>query len=148
MDEIKIRLTGPIPSKKNSRTTQRSTGRTFPSKRYKEWWRDAGIQLLEQRVTNIAIEQAEVIWLAFIFPDRRRRDLTNAAESVMDLLVDHKILIDDCWTVTGEVHLIPHYEKGVAGCDIRIFPLRAVPTSGRTQLETQRQPVSRAGKLS
>jgi hypothetical protein len=34
---------------------------------------------------------------AFFAENRRRFDLTNAAESVMDLLVDAEILADESW---------------------------------------------------
>ena len=30
-------------------------------------------------------------------PDNRRADLTNKAESIMDLLVDCKVIVDDSW---------------------------------------------------
>jgi Holliday junction resolvase RusA-like endonuclease len=32
-------------------------------------------------------------------PDNRRTDLSNKAESIMDLLVDNGILEDDCWQI-------------------------------------------------
>lgn len=37
------------------------------------------------------------IQIEFWMPDNRRADLTNKAESVMDLLVDLKIITDDSW---------------------------------------------------
>lgn len=38
-------------------------------------------------------------------PDHRRCDLTNKAESVMDLLVDNGFIEDDCWQITGLIEL-------------------------------------------
>ena len=47
------------------------------------------------------------VQIEFYFLDKRGRDLTNMAESIMDLLVDCQILVDDKWQCTGPVHLIP-----------------------------------------
>jgi crossover junction endodeoxyribonuclease RusA len=38
-------------------------------------------------------------------PDNRKTDLTNKAESIMDLLVDCKIIDDDCWQVIPRIML-------------------------------------------
>lgn len=45
------------------------------------------------------------IKMTIYFPDRRRSDLTNKAESVMDLLVDFWILKDDSHDVVYTLHL-------------------------------------------
>ena len=47
-------------------------------------------------------------------------DLTNKAESVMDLLVDYGVLKDDCWTVVPALGLVGTLRRGKAGCDITI----------------------------
>lgn len=86
----KIIITGRIPSKKNSRVTTRS-GMSFPNKKYTEWNKYAGQQLILQ---NKFIESKR-IELHFWFPDNRKTDLTNKAESVMDSLVDYGCLHDD-----------------------------------------------------
>lgn len=96
-----IVLYGRIPSKKNSRINTRS-GRSFPSAKYTEWHKDATKQL-----TGAKAITEKGMTLTFYMPDNRRCDLTNKAESVMDLLVDNGLLEDDCWQVTGEVRLIP-----------------------------------------
>ena len=41
----------------------------------------------------------------FYFPDNRIADLTNKAESIMDLLVDNKIIKDDNWRIIPELFL-------------------------------------------
>jgi crossover junction endodeoxyribonuclease RusA len=38
-------------------------------------------------------------------PDNIKADLTNKAESVMDLLVDCKVIDDDCWQVIPRIML-------------------------------------------
>lgn len=99
-----ITIKGRIPSKKNSRINTRS-GRSFPSKKYKEWQQNRLSELHRDTIKTITC--CDSVEIRFWFPDARRSDLTNKAESVMDLLVDAKILHDDSWVVTGNVTLIP-----------------------------------------
>lgn len=98
-------ILGRIPSKKNSRINTRS-GRSFPSAKYTEWHKDASLQLKNLNV-NYQYINCGKIELKFWLPDNRRCDLTNKAESVMDLLVDNDLLEDDCWQITGPVYLVP-----------------------------------------
>lgn len=99
---IKLILKGRIPSKKNSRINTKS-GRSFPSSKYTAWHKDASNQLKTQTMTPFELQGG--IALNFYMPDNRRTDLTNKAESVMDLLVDNGYLEDDCWQITGMVVL-------------------------------------------
>jgi Holliday junction resolvase RusA-like endonuclease len=46
------------------------------------------------------------IMLTFYTPDRIKADLTNKAESCMDLLVDAGFLADDSWFVAEPIYLI------------------------------------------
>lgn len=95
-----IVILGRIPSKKNSRIHTRS-GMSFPSANYTKWHKDASLQIPEKRQEFMG----HGITLTFYMPDNRRTDLTNKAESVMDLLVDNGVLQDDCWQITGDVSL-------------------------------------------
>ena len=95
----KIVINGRIPSKKNSRNQiQLPNGRriNIPSKEYKKWHKNASRQLDEQGVERRSEGSYGVI-IKFWMPDNRTADLTNKAESIMDLLVDNHILEDDCW---------------------------------------------------
>jgi hypothetical protein len=47
----------------------------------------------------------EAILITFYPPDRNAGDLTNKAESIMDLLVDMEILEDDNWFICSDIHL-------------------------------------------
>lgn len=67
-----------------------------------------------------AIWVREIV-LAFKMPDNRRKDLTNAAESVMDLLVDAGILSDDCWQVIPNVTLLGMLDSKSPGCIIGLY---------------------------
>ena len=103
-NNLKLIIHGRIPSKKNSRITTRS-GRTIPSKQYTKWHKDAEGQLAKQ---GAAAFPARAVSLCFYMPDARRKDLTNAAESILDLLVDCGVIADDCWQVISEVILKCH----------------------------------------
>lgn len=94
-----LTILGRIPSKKNSRINTRS-GRSFPSSKYTAWHKDASLQIMGAKPQS----QKDFV-LTFYMPDNRRCDLTNKAESVMDLLVDCGLLEDDCWQVTGKIRL-------------------------------------------
>ena len=89
-----ITILGQVPSKKNSRINTRS-GRSFPSKRYAAWHKDASQQLKQLNVakytTKITIDYM------FYVQDLRRRDISNMLESVNDLLSDMDIIEDDDW---------------------------------------------------
>ena len=101
-----IIIKGRIPSKKNSRQTIYNKGRclSIPSKRYNEWHEDASWQLKEQKVKFY--ENAVAMRIVFFAPDNRNADLTNKAESVMDMLVDNGIIKDDNWFVIKSIGLI------------------------------------------
>lgn len=72
----------------------------IPSKRYSEWHSDATKQLLKRPLPDIM-----ELTILFYLPDARKTDLTNKAESVMDLLVDNGILADDNWNVVPRLIL-------------------------------------------
>lgn len=113
-----IVITGRIPSKKNSRITTRS-GKSFPSKKYTSWHKIAEDELMQQSPKKYANIESVTIW--FILPDNRRADLTNKAESIMDLLVDCGVIEDDSWQHVPKITLISlGKNKDLAGCRIKI----------------------------
>lgn len=101
----KIVIPGTPPSKKNSRNIFRHHGRIFniPSKRYESWQDSIKVVLLKSVHFKDPIEYAQ---LCFYVGDRRRRDLTNMAESIMDSMVDYGVIQDDCWQVIPEIRLM------------------------------------------
>lgn len=107
------------PSKKNSRVTDRRTGRSFPSKRYVEWHRAATLWLRSHYPCG-RIEGPLKITLSFTHPTLKRKYADNGTSSIFDLLVDVGILPDDCWTIVMEHSVRNRYEKGVACCTIEI----------------------------
>lgn len=102
---MNITLTGSIPSKKNSKQIyiNRDTGKPMimPSNAYQTWHDDAMWQIASWRnkqpmaIRNRLPLQKCRGWVTIFTKDSRKADLTNKAESVMDLLVDAKIIDDD-----------------------------------------------------
>jgi Holliday junction resolvase RusA-like endonuclease len=100
-----LTITGRIPSKKNSRNVFVRGGKQFniPSTKYKEWHKQASAQLGSR--PKIAFKSVCEVQMEFYLPDNRACDLTNKAESVMDLLVDNGIIQDDKWQIIPRILL-------------------------------------------
>lgn len=118
--EMAIFLPGPVPSKKNSRITNRRTGRSFPSERYVDWHKRSMRELSSRRGWQVQGKEGVEVRIVFGLPDMRRRDLTNMAESIMDLLVDAGILADDNWRECPVVALRGELQKANPGAAIRL----------------------------
>jgi Holliday junction resolvase RusA-like endonuclease len=112
-------LTGNIPSKKNSRITNRKTGRSFPSKDYTAWHEMASDQIAAQNPAA-PLSVVKSITAHIYFPTKRRADCSNKWESLGDLLVDCGVLADDSWQVVPELHLYGEYRKNEGGAVIEI----------------------------
>jgi len=82
------------PSKKNSRVTDRRTGRTFPNKKFTDWHK-AAVTWLRTHYKCEKIEGPVEIRLKFVHKDKRRKDSDNGTSSIFDLLVDVGVLPDD-----------------------------------------------------
>lgn len=94
-------LAGRIPSKKNSKQLIKRGNRRFfvPSDTYNEWHENQ--MMLFTPILNkikykydLPIKKCSII-IKITFPDNIKSDLTNKAESLMDLLVDLGVLEDD-----------------------------------------------------
>lgn len=103
--QYSLGLHGRIPSKKNSRIARFIGAKRFtvPSPAYEAWHQEQSMKLAQYR-PSLPIEKCEVI-LTFYAPDKRTTDLSNKAESVMDLLVDNGFLKDDNWFVVTDLKL-------------------------------------------
>ena len=103
----KITLIGRVPSKKNQRCVFVRNGKivNIPSKAYREWHSSALEQLVEYNGPT-KMNNVKEITLCFYAPDKRANDLSNKAESIMDLLVDKDILEDDNWFVVPKLSLV------------------------------------------
>ena len=102
---MRIILKGRIPSKKNSRNIFVVKGRllNIPSKQYEAWHEEKSWELKMRKFEKL--EKVESIEITIFAPDKRKSDLTNKVESLMDLMVDNGILEDDNWFVCGDIRL-------------------------------------------
>lgn len=119
---LELGLTAFPPSKKNSKRILRKTnGRPFvaSSEAFKAW-ETAQLWQIKHLKPREPIAKAHHIDIYLTPPDRRRRDLTNAAEGVMDLLVLAGFLEDDAWQNTGPLHLYPT-PSGQAAVKVQIW---------------------------
>ncbi len=76
----------------------------IPSNKYREWHRNASSQLASILRPANQPERTR-IHIKLFAPDNRKGDLTNKAESIMDLLVDNQFLVDDNWFAVPQVTL-------------------------------------------
>lgn len=100
---MRITIWGDCPSKKNSRILSLRKNRvmSFPGQYYRHWAQDAAKQLLTVR--NFA--NPRLITLTFHPKSKRKGDLTNKAESILDALVDNGVLLDDNWFLVPKLLL-------------------------------------------
>lgn len=94
-----LTLSGRIPSKKNGKIMIFRGGKPLliSTPQYSAWrtnqlWEVKRLRLMDKLKIP---EKLEGLRLDFFMPDKRRTDLTNKAESVMDLLVDSNVIEDD-----------------------------------------------------
>ena len=70
-------------------------------------------------LTDLQPIKSSKIKLTFYAGDNRKFDLSNKAESIMDLLVDTKLIEDDNYSVISELTLkFGGVDKGNARCEI------------------------------
>ncbi len=99
---IKITITGNTPSKKNQKQIIYVRGKPLiiPSKRHKEWHTQAMSQLYGLKPVESQISAIEV---KLYPPDKRLFDISNRAETLLDLLVDAGIIKDDNYKIVPKL---------------------------------------------
>jgi len=104
---LKLIINGDCPSKKNSRAFSFRGNRpmSFPGKYYRLWHNDALKQIAIEQPLPL-LKNVKQIEIKVFAKTKRKSDLTNKAESVMDLLVDAGIIEDDNWFIIPEVRLL------------------------------------------
>lgn len=115
---------GETPSKKNSRIVL-PNGKNIPGKKYREWHEGALIQARTQfakaggTVFSVPVE----VSLTFVHGDLRRRDCDNGTSSILDLLVDSGVLLDDNWQIVRRICVSNEYVRGESFCivDIKVL---------------------------
>lgn len=111
-------LDGNIPSKKN-RVRFGKNG-TYHDKTFTAWHKQAVLQLAPQWKEDRWFARTAEVTIHFQYETLRAKDLTNCAESIMDLLVDVYILKDDNFKVVPHLILKGCYTKGVSKTTVEI----------------------------
>ncbi len=98
-----ITIPSRIPSKKNSKRIIQVHGRPIiiSSKDYLDWEKDALVYLKGIKING----KIEGIVIKIFADSKRKSDLTNKAESIMDALVKAEVIEDDNWFVVPELLL-------------------------------------------
>ena len=102
---------GHVPSKKNSKRLVYAGHRPLliSSKAHEAWHTVAMYELKSQvkgMANRIASSGPHKVTIELWGENARRSDLTNKAESIMDLFVDMGIFRDDNWNEIPQVHII------------------------------------------
>lgn len=99
---LKITITGNTPSKKNQKQIIYVRGKPLiiPSKRHKEWHTQAMSQL--HGIKPVA-SQISAIEVTLYPPNKRLFDISNRAETLLDILVDAKIIEDDNYKIVPKL---------------------------------------------
>jgi len=95
--EIKLIIKGTIPSKKNSKRIicKGSSPLLLPSIKHEEWHEEQSYMIAKFRPKE-PIEKCSIL-IVFYPKTRGIADSTNKAESIHDLLVDNRFIVDDNW---------------------------------------------------
>ena len=99
-----VSLDGLPRSKKNSRITDRRTGRSFPSLEYRNWFKESRSLAMKAGIPSKAFTKASV-YIIFGFDDLRVHDVDNMTTSVLDFIKDINVIEDDKWTSIGLPHV-------------------------------------------
>ena len=99
-----LSLDGLPRSKKNSRITDRRTGRSFPSLEYRNWFKESRALAMNAGIPSKAFTKASV-YIMFGFNDLRVHDVDNMTTSVLDFIKDINVIEDDKWTSIGFPHV-------------------------------------------
>lgn len=118
---ISLTVNGRTPSKKNSKQIIYVRGKPLiiSSKDYAQWHKTS---LQSLKMTPVSVDSTSCVRLCFYSENRRKFDLSNKAESIMDLLVDAGILPDDNYEIVPNLFLeYGGISKGNPRCEIKIY---------------------------
>lgn len=130
------------PSKKNNKRVfcRGKYPVVLPSELHEDWHSDALPELIIDRqrqkkasLSRFPIEKAYYVILQFYRSTHRIYDVTNAGESIMDLLVDAGVLKDDNFKVTPKVFPI-HGDKDKENPRCEVFIFTEFSTEAKKQI--------------
>lgn len=115
-----INISGATPSKKNSRKVNFKTKRTYLDPKFQLWYEQALIQVNALIKSKEQIDETLAFDICFYHSTKRRKDPDNGLSSVLDLLVDTEVLIDDNWKVLPFI-ILRNEEALEDKCEITIY---------------------------
>ena len=119
---VELRFAGNIPAKKNSRIN-RSDGMSFPSLAFEEWQKTAISNVrLQTRTRFVNPVSMEII---IYFATDVRADLDNRVTSILDMLVQAMVLMDDKWQQVPIIKMQAEYRPKRPGAFVRMTELPA-----------------------
>lgn len=118
-----IVLQGETSAKKNSRINDTRSGRNFPNPRYMQWRDDAILQVLAQTKGWKAPIPCSIT-ITFFHGDKRVRDSDNGLTSILDMLKDCGVLLDDRWIYVPHKDVWDAFDKNNARAVISIEPVK------------------------
>lgn len=122
--EMILQLPFDTPSKKNSRVTDTRTGRTFPNKKFNDWHKKAAMWVMAKypRLERFGADTPVTVKMSFTYGTMRRCDSDNKVSSILDLLVDLRVIADDNWTIVRRIEVENSYKKDSPSCTVEIVP--------------------------
>lgn len=121
---LELTLYGDVPSKKNSkRIFKAKNGRTIvaSSSAYMQWQQEQSTFLNFKHYAKV--EEVSCIQITIYPRTKRKADLTNKAESIMDLLVEKEIINEDNWYEVPKVILVfGGVDKAQPRAEVIIWP--------------------------
>lgn len=115
-------ILGEIPSKKNANNFNSRTRCVYKNKHYRDWYKTAVIQVMEQKAKQQMLQPPVKINLKFVHGDFRTRDADNGTTTIFDLLKDCGVVPDDKWKIIRKHTVESSYEKNNAHCIVEIEP--------------------------
>lgn len=114
---IELVLEGNVPSKKNSRA-RTATGISVPNNKFVQWQNDALKQVRMQ--TRQRFYKPVRVEIIVYFGTMARADLDNRVTSILDMLVEALVLLDDKWQSVPQIEAQAEYRKREPGAFIRV----------------------------
>ena len=103
----KITITGSVPSLKNNKiaTMNSKTGKMFirTDARTKKYMEDAKLQVQSQW-RQPSLPELEQLTCVVFYPDNRVRDLSNALDTILDV-IKGIVVKDDCWKCIPRIQI-------------------------------------------
>lgn len=107
---IQFDFPGRIPSKKNSKQIRknRKTGKFFlsSSDNHEVWHKTHILKLKNVPQRPFSEEEVQCVVFVYFSPDKRKYDLSNKWETVGDLLVDRKVIVDDNYKIINKAIML------------------------------------------